>query len=142
MSMLVERLSMEDLMIEGLTDLERECLEHLRCAQARGVGLAAYARAAGLKFRMLYDAKRRLIEKGVAIDGGSVARCSVGTVEERAGSKGSSFVAVRVADGGLPGVQSALFRVRHAQGHVLEFTAWPPAEVMAALLAGGLDAAA
>jgi len=125
-----------------LTGLERRCLEHLELAQAQRTGMAAYARAAGLKVRMLYDTKRRLAEKGVVIGGSNSRGCGLetGGVSRAAGS---AFVPVRIgATASWSGSPMPLLRLHHAQGHVLEFGAWPPAEVIAALLAGGADAAA
>lgn len=129
-------------MIGELTALERRCLEHLRLAHAQGMGLTAYARSTGLKFRMLYDAKCRLIEKGVDIGGCVAAARTRGTAGNEQGGA-SGFVAVRVAESARsPGLEAPILRVRHAEGHVLEFGSWPPAELMARILAGGVDAAA
>jgi hypothetical protein len=132
--------SMEVKMALELTGLERRCLEHLQLARSQGTGMAAYARAAGLKVRMLYDTKRRLAEKGVVIGGSNSQGCDM----EAGGAPaaGSAFVPARI---GAPASSSAcampILRVHHAQGHVLEFGAWPPAAVIAALLTGGADAA-
>lgn len=47
------------------TTAERSWLEHLRRAEAQGVSLVDYARAAGIKVGSLYEARRTLRSKGV-----------------------------------------------------------------------------
>ena len=48
-----------------LTKHQRQCLEHLRQAQALGMSLTEYARAHGVKVRMLYDAVVHFRRRGV-----------------------------------------------------------------------------
>jgi hypothetical protein len=135
---------MEDAMAdEGMTAHELECSGHLKQARALGLSLAEYARAHGLKVRMLYDADNRLRKKGVTVDALSSQRLTKMSTEGNSEIGGSQFVAVRIDDAGVPASTfSAVLRVRHARGHILEFGSWPPADVMAAALLGGCDAAA
>ena len=75
--------------------------------------------------------------------GGAVASRTEGSVENQQGPGASGFVAVRVVEPARSaGLETAILRVRHAEGHVLEFLSWPPAELIATVLAGGMDAAA
>jgi transposase len=52
----------------GMMAHDVRCLEHLKQARALGLSLAQYARAHGLKVRMLYDADNRLRKKGLIAD--------------------------------------------------------------------------
>jgi len=55
----------------GMTAHEARCLEHLKQARALGLSLAQYARAHGLKVRMLYDLDNRnvsMIMREKAVD--------------------------------------------------------------------------
>jgi hypothetical protein len=122
---------------ERLTAHELRCLEHLKQARALGLSLAQYARAHGLKVKMLYGAENRLRKKGV-IAGVSSQQPSEAITERKPETGESQFVAVRVA----PHPSSPVLRIQHAGGHVLEFGSWPPTEVMIAALSGGCDAAA
>jgi hypothetical protein len=118
---------------EGITAHELRCLEHLKQARVLGLSVAQYARAHGLKVRMLYDADKQLRKKGV-IAGVPSQPSEIGE---------SQFVAVRVEPASVAPCPSVpVLRVRHRRGHVLEFGSWPPAEVIAAVLLGGYDAAA
>ncbi|MGC8537328.1 MAG: hypothetical protein ACP5QR_17780 [Rhizomicrobium sp.] len=130
-------------MDDGLTEHQRHCLEHLRRAEALGLSLTEYARAHGVKVRMLYDAvvhfrRRGMMAKTVKVSGPRKPR------EERQSTElAGPFVAVRVepeqtrTDRLLP-----FLRLQHVGGHVLEFGAWPPADVLAVILAGGHDVTA
>jgi hypothetical protein len=127
---------------KGMTAHELRCLEHLQRARALGSSVAEYARAHGLKSRMLYDADKQLRKKGEICGGspsGSVDSIGKGKPE----IDESRFVAVRIEHPSLPPCPSSpVLRVQHARGHVLKFASWPPAEVMTAALSGGYDAAA
>ena len=58
--------NMEDAMAEeGMTAHELQCFEHLKQARLLGISSAQYARAHGLKVRMIYDAEKQLRKKGV-----------------------------------------------------------------------------
>jgi len=125
----------------GMTAHEARCLEHLKQARALGLSLAQYARAHGLKVRMLYDLDNRLRKKGL------IARPSQRPAEATARGTPAidegQFVAVRVERSSVATCASSpVLRVQHAHGHVLEFGGWPPAEVIIAALSGGCDAAA
>ena len=122
---------------EGLTAHELRCLEHLNQARALGLSLAQYARAHGLKVRMLYDADNRLRKKGLSAGMPSQQPAKV-IAKPKPEIGESQFVAVRVA----PYPPSPVLRIQHARGHVLEFGSWPPTEVMIAALSGRCDAAA
>lgn len=124
----------------GLTEHERQCLEHMRRARALGMSLVGYERSHGIKARMLYDVAARLKKKGM-IGGdvkpeGLVKRCT----EAIARDEKSPFVTVRIAPTKAPrGDFIPVLRLSHERGHVLEFGVWPPAEMMAVILAGGHD---
>jgi hypothetical protein len=112
------------------------CLEHLQEARAQGTSLSAYARTHGLNVRTLYDADKRLRKKEMIAEAG---QAKPGPGAERKDESGAKrFVAVRVsaADAG-PCLPVPVLRLRHVRGHVLEFGAWPPAEVLQAALSGG-----
>jgi hypothetical protein len=135
---------MEDAMADReMTVHELECSGHLKQARALGLSLAEYARVHGLKVRMLYDADNRLKKKGVIAGALSSRRLAKDSPEGNSEIGGSQFVAVRVEGSGEPiSAFLPVLRVQHARGHRLEFGAWPPADVMAAALLGGCDAAA
>jgi hypothetical protein len=136
--------NMEDAMSdEGMTAHELRCFEHLKQARALGMSSAQYARAHGLKARMLYDAEKQLRKKGVIASVLPSKRPAKSSAEGRPEIGGSQFVAVRIARPSVPTSPCLpVLRVQHARGHVLEFGSWPPAEVMTAALSGGCDATA
>lgn len=127
-------------MDEQLTAHQRQCLEHLRRAQALEMPLTVYAREHGIKARMLYDTVVHLRRRGVLAE--VMKAEDPGQPRVKPAQKVSPFVAVRVealptmADSSAP-----VLRLKHVGGHVLEFGSWPPAEVLAAALAGGRDVA-
>jgi hypothetical protein len=128
---------------EGITSHGLRCLEHLKRARALGTSVAEYARTHGLKARMLYDAAKQLKKKSAIGDGVPLQQLAQSSAKGKPESSESRFVSVRVEGanaGSCP--WSPMLRVRHVHGHVLEFGAWPPAEVMAAALSGGGDVAA
>ena len=125
-----------------LTKHQRHCLEHLRQAEALGLSLTEYARAHGVKVRMLYDAVVHFRRRGMMAKAVKGAQPRKPRVERKSTELTSPFVAVRVAP--EPARSDRLFpvlRLQHAGGHVLEFGAWPAAELLKAILAGGQDAA-
>ena len=127
---------------EGMTAHEVRCGEHLKQARALGMSLAQYARAHGLRVRMLYDADNRLRKKDLMV--GMPAQQPAKAIAKHKPEIGQSqFVAVRVDGPSIASCSSSLvLRIQHARGHVLEFGSWPPTEVMIAALGGGCDAAA
>jgi hypothetical protein len=135
---------MEDVMAdEGMTVHELECCGHLKQAREHGLSLAEYARAHGLKVRMLYDADNRLKKKGVIAGALSWQRATKSRPEGKSAIGGSPFVPVRVEGPSKPiSAFLPVLRVQHACGHILEFGSWPPADVMAVALLGGRDDAA
>lgn len=121
----------------GLTEHERRCLEHVRQARAGGMRLSQYAGVHGLSARMLYDATAQLKKKGMIAGGVNWLGLAKQGREAMAAAEKSPFVAVRVAPGQSPtGGFLPILRLSHVQGHVLEFGSWPPAEVLAVILAG------
>jgi hypothetical protein len=125
---------------EGITSHGLRCVEHLKRARALGTSVAEYARTHGLKARMLYDAAKRLKKKSAIGDG--VQQLARSSAKGKPESSESRFVSVHIERPSAgPCPCSPVLRVQHVRGHVLEFCAWPPAEVMAAALSGGGDAA-
>jgi hypothetical protein len=126
---------------EGMTAHDVRCLEHLKQARALELSLAQYARAHGLKVRMLYDADNRLRKKGL-IAGMPSQQPGEAVAKRKPEIAESQFVAVRIERPSVaPCPSSPVLRVQHARGHVLEFGSWPPTEVIIAALSGGCDAA-
>lgn len=126
-----------------LTEHRRQCLEHLKQARALGASVAAYARTHGLKARMLYDGIRELKKKGVIAEGVAWHRLGGSSAGSNSARSESGFVSVHIerpSAGPCPSLP--VLRVQHVRGHVLEFGIWPPADVLAAALSGGCDAAA
>jgi len=127
-------------MAKAITGHGLRCLDHLKRARALGMSVAAYARTHGLKARMLYDAAKLLRIKGVIGAGLASSRVAKSGAAGEAESSASRFVSVRVEGANARSSPwSPVLRVRHVRGHVLEFGAWPPAEVMAVALSGGCD---
>ena len=127
---------------EGITSHGLRCLEHLKRARALGTSVAEYARAHGLKARMLYDAAKQLKKKSAIGDGVPLQQLVQSSAKGKSESSESRFVSVHIERPSAgPCPCSPVLRVQHVRGHVLEFCTWPPAEVMAAALSGGGDAA-
>lgn len=122
----------------GLTEHERQCLEHVRQARAGGMRLSQYAHAHGLRVRMLYDAVVQLKKKGVIAGDMRPVRLPKGRSEAVGDNEKSRFVAVRIQTAPAPTANFLpVLRLNHVSGHVLEFGSWPPAEVMTTILAAG-----
>ena len=81
---------------QGMTVHDLECSGHLKQARALGLSLAEYARAHGLKVRMLYDAGNRLKKKGVIAGALLSQGPAKGSPEGKSENGESQFVAVRV----------------------------------------------
>ena len=91
---------------------------------------------------MLYDAVVHFRRRGMKAGTVKGKRPRKPRGERQAAELASPFVAVRVDP--EPARSDRLFpvlRLQHAGGHVLEFGAWPAAELLKAILAGGQDAA-
>jgi len=116
---------------KDLTRAERRFLGRAAEAEERGVTLEEYYRASGLSVGWLQNIRRQLRDKGVVVPE-PTARSAVAT------SGKFMQVCVRPApmsDG------SALCRLRHPSGWVIECGAWPPAAWLRECLAGDGDAA-
>ena len=125
-----------------LTKHQRHCLEHLRQAEALGLSLTEYARAHGVKVRMLYDAIVHFRRRGMMAKAVKRAQPRKPRVERKSTELTSPFVAVRVEPEQAPmGRSFPVLRLQHAGGHVLEFGTWPAADFLNAILVGGQDAA-
>src|SRR5665213_939160 len=119
----------------GLTDKQRQALEHVEHARGQGMKLSDYAQAHGVSARAIYDGLAALRRKGVLPRG-------------RPSSK-SRFVAVRVAPGAVPATpvvhagsrNAMLCRVLIGGSTVIECAEWPPVVWLAAL-SGRTDAVA
>jgi hypothetical protein len=119
----------------GLTAHGLLCLEHLKEARSQGTSLAAYARSHGVNVRTLYDADQRLRKKEKSAEAAAAPAAGGSLAEGRCESGASRFVSVRIVPAGAESSAAApVLRLRHARGHVLEFGAWPPAEVLQAAL--------
>ena len=129
-------------MEDGLTEHQRHCLEHLRRAQALDMSLTEYARAHGVKVRMLYDAVVHFRRTGMMAMAVKGAQPRKPRVERKSTELTSPFVAVRVEPEQAPmGRSFPVLRLQHVGGHVLEFGAWPAADFLKAILTEGRDAA-
>ena len=116
---------------EGLTERERGVLEHLQRAQELQVGLAEYARQAGVKVSELYSGKQSLVRKGVVA--GGRPRQATGESDAAAGE----FVPIQVR----PGFRSSppTCQIRRPSGWVIECSILPPIAWVAALVGGVND---
>lgn len=108
---------------EDLTRAERRFLERAAEAQQQGVTLEQYYRASGLSIGWLYNIRRQLQGKGVVVPEPS-ARSAVVT--------SGKFVEVCVRPG-TRSEGSAVCRVRHPSGWVIECASWPEVSWMRAL---------
>ena len=119
----------------GLTDKQRQALEHVERARSQGMKLSDYAQAHGVSARAIYDGLAALRRKGVLPRGRPSAK--------------SPFVAVRVTPRAIAamrvvqaGPRSAMIcRVLIGGSAVIECAEWPPVAWLAALT-GHADAAA
>jgi hypothetical protein len=118
---------------EQLTERERRVLEHLQRAEELKLGLAQYAREAGVAVNEIYSGKQSLVRKGV-IPGRVRA-------DDREGEEMSAggFVAVHVAPGFGGGRSAPACQIRHPSGVVVECSSLPPAAWVTALLSGASD---
>lgn len=121
-------------MTEALTEREQQALEHMRKAQEQGITLKEYAARMGLDVQHLYQLRKPLVRKGAL--GPAVRR------PEPRRDKSSAFLPVRVVSSGpTAGGTPMACRLVHPSGWVFECGGLPPAAWMAAVLAGGADAA-
>lgn len=107
---------------DRLTDRERQVLEHLEQAQSLGVPLTEYASAYDVDVQDLYAGKAQLVKKGI------LARPAM--AEKR------DLVPARIST--TRG--SAVCRLTHSSGWVIEFSALPEAAWICALMRTSADA--
>jgi hypothetical protein len=100
---------------EDLTRAERRYLERAAEAQQQGVTLEEYYRASGLSVGWLYNIRRQLQGKGVVVPE-RTARSAVVTR--------GKFVEVCVRPA-TTNEGSAVCRVRHPSGWMIECASWP-----------------
>ena len=106
------------------------------------MSLTEYAQAHGVKVRMLYDAVVHFRRTGMMAKAVKGAQPRKPRVERKSTELTSPFVAVRIEPEQAPmGRSFSVLRFQHVGGHVLEFGAWPAADLLKAILAGGQDAA-
>lgn len=118
---------------DDLTPAERRYLDNAREAEKQGLSLADYYRSTGLSVYALYNARRRLLRKGVVS-----SRRTPRPVAKPA-PKPSSFVAVRVvaespAAEAPRSAAGMVCRLWHGSGWMIECESWPPVEWMKACL--------
>jgi len=123
----------------AMTMKQRTAVAALEATRAAGVSLVAYAQAHGLVVRELYDAIAALRRRG-ALPAAAPGRPRV----RRRGA--DRFLPVRVVSSttlatATTARASAVCRLVHAGGLVLECAQWPPVEWLSALWSGGGDAA-
>jgi hypothetical protein len=94
---------------EGMTELQREALEHLGKARQEGLSISAYARAHGIPAQRIFDAVARLRRQGALPDHSA---------------KRDKFIAVKIAP---PPINNAtVCRMLAPGGLVIECVQWPP----------------
>jgi hypothetical protein len=94
---------------EGMTELQRQALEHLGKARQEGLSISAYARAHGIAAQRIFDAVARLRRRG-ALPDHSVKR--------------GKFIAVKIA--APPINNAAVCRMLMPGGLAIECLQWPP----------------
>jgi hypothetical protein len=118
---------------EQLTEREQQFLEHLHRAQELDVSLAEYARSFDLDVKELYNGKRTLVHKGVLA--GRPNSEDSDPVPMAAGD----FVPVRVTARPAPAPSTAVCRIHHPSGLMIECTSFPPSSWLAMLLSRARD---
>ena len=112
--------------LEALSDRERACLAYLEEAKKLGVSFSRYCREKELKLHEWGWVKRVLIRKGV-FDGR----------RRTEKSKPAGFVRVRVAPAAVAAATTtAVCRIRHPSGWMIECASFPEASWMSALMSG------
>ena len=109
---------------DDLTRAERRFLERAAEAQQQGVTLEQYYRACGLSIGWLYNIRRQLQGKGVMVPE-PTARITAVT--------SGKFVEVCVRPAAMSG-ESAVCRVRHPSGWMIECASWPEVSWMRQLI--------
>ena len=94
---------------EGMTELQREALEHLEKARQEGLSISAYARTHGIPAQRIFDAVAPLRRRG--------------TLPDHTAKRGK-FIAVKITP---PPVNDAtVCRMLAPGGLVIECLQWPP----------------
>ena len=109
---------------EDLTRAERRFLERASEAQQQGVTLEEYYRASGLSVGWLYNIRRQLQGKGVMVPEPSARIAAVTS---------GKFVEVCVRPATMS-AESAVCRVRHPSGWMIECASWPEVSWMRQLI--------
>ena len=118
---------------EPLSEREQQCLEHLRRAQELEVSLAEYSRTFELDVKELYNTKRTLVHRGVLAGSTSGEDAAAKAVQA------TDFVPVQVTPRHPPTPSTAVCRIHHPSGLMIECTSLPPASWLAVLLSGARD---
>jgi hypothetical protein len=118
---------------EQLSEREQRVLEHLRRAQELKVGLAEYARQAGVDAGEIYSGKQSLVRKGVI-----AARVRRGDSEGDEEVPTGKFVPIQMV-GGFRSSGTPVCQIRHPSGVVIECSSFPPVTWITAVLSGGSD---
>jgi hypothetical protein len=116
---------------EDLTRAEQRFLERAGEAEQQGVTLEQYYRASGLSIGWLHNIRRQLQGKGMVLPE---------PTEQRAVATRGKFVQVSVRPA-TRSEASAVCRLRHPSGWMIECMAWPPAAWLRDCLTGERDAA-
>ena len=94
---------------DGMTELQREALEHLEKARQEGLSISAYARTHGIPAQRIFDAVLRLRRRGALPDHSA---------------KRGKFIAVKITP--PPISNAAVCRMLAPGGLVIECLQWPP----------------
>jgi hypothetical protein len=102
---------------EGVTEVQRESLEHLEKARQEGLSISAYARTHGIPAQRIYDSIARLRRRGLLAD---------------LSGKRDKFIAVKIT--APPPVSNAtVCRMSAPGGLVIECLQWPPRDWLESL---------
>ena len=119
----------------GLTALQRQALECVRAAKAKGVNLSAYCRSRSVPVRQVYDALIPLRRRGLL----PAKRSRVSAHNLKASTSSAAFMALQITPPAVPIVA----QVKLAGGISIECRTWPPRAWLQSLsTADGTDAAA
>lgn len=101
-----------------LTALQRQALECVRGAKAKGVNLSAYCRGRGVQARQVYDALIPLRRRGLL-----PAKLSLVSARKlKSSGSSAAFMSVQIA----PPVASVVAVVKLPGGISIECRTWPP----------------
>ena len=108
----------------GLTERQREWLNHVQAAEGNGEALTAYAKRCGLSVGSLYEAKRRLRQAGVI---------QVAQTENSTKTGAVRFVEL-VAQPGSTAAMGSSLRIQLTNGTVLDWSEAPRGEALRELV--------